>query len=78
MHSHNATCYQGLLFLKHLISHQSKFKNNLISDTTLQCQKFLTGLSLGLGAGDFPPDTMSMTPGYFCGKQKENETKRTP
>ena len=32
----------------------------------------------GGGGQGFPPVTMSMTPGYFCGKHKENEIKRTP
>ena len=45
-------------------------------DNTLQCQKFLTGLSVRVG--DFPRGTMSMTPVYFRRKQKKNETKRTP
>ena len=35
------------------------------------------GLSLRAGDREFPPATMSMIPGYFRRKQKENETKRT-
>ena len=38
---------------------------------------FFSGLSLRAGAWGFPLATVSMTPGYFCRKQKENGTKRT-
>ena len=36
-----------------------------------------TGLSLRVRSWGFPQATMSMTPRYFCRKQRENETKRT-
>ena len=33
---------------------------------------YFAGLSLRAGGCGFPPATMSMSPGYFHGKQKEN------
>ena len=38
---------------------------------------FFSGLSLRAGGWGFPLATVSMTPAYFCRKQKENGTKRT-